>query len=49
MFFTYLHKAIFFMQPISIFSDIDHIVACNMEAARTGAGGNILFDIDDSQ
>merc|ERR1719329_110026 len=49
MFFLFLHKDIFFMQPVSIFTDIDHIIACNMNAAKTEASGNILFDIDDSQ
>ena len=37
------------MQPISIFSDIDCIYACNMSHTKTKAGGNILFDVDNSQ
>jgi len=49
MFFLFLHKAIFYMQPLSIFTDIDQIFACDMSHSKTKAGGNILFDVDDSE
>lgn len=49
MFLISLHKDIFLIKPLSIFSDIDHIVACNMCPLKTEAGDNILFDIDNSQ
>lgn len=37
------------MQPLSIFTDIEQIFACNMSHSKTKAGGNILFDVDNSQ
>jgi len=49
MFFMFLHKAIFYMQPLSIFSDIETIFACNMSHTKTKAGGDIIFDVDNSQ